>query len=269
MKVAETVAGWMDDADRGDPGRIARWFADDATYQCRRLDIDVRGRASVRAAGEMLLAVAPGRRMRVRSIVADESSGRAAVEYTLTGLVTSDGMPSLGPRGTRFEREVCEVVQVHDGLIWSARYYDDTPADAVPTPPAAHRPAPCDREGAGKLITTFVEAFNAGEVERALGFFTADRRYVMAGQGIRAVSRVEHGQVFAAYLAAVPDRTITVSALSQDGLGRAVLEYDWAGTVARRLSPALPEPGRPVLLQGCDIIHLRDGLICYERTYLD
>jgi len=115
------------------------------------------------------------------------------------------------------------------------------------------------------LLDEWVDSFNSRDLERHLALLTEDfsyrlPRFAVTGQGLD-----EHRKTLDGFIAAVPDRTITLirTIVADD---EAAVIYRYAGTSAG-LIPDLPPAGEWFLLEVCAILRFRDNQISDQIDY--
>ncbi len=117
-------------------------------------------------------------------------------------------------------------------------------------------------------VTRLVGGWNARDGGIVASAFTPDGvRIEFARPGARLEGREAIAGQVAAYCTAVPDCSLDVRGLQDDG-ATAVLEWTFAGTHTGDI-PGLAATGREVSLPGVSIYQIRDGLLAEERVYWD
>ncbi|MFC4534120.1 ester cyclase [Sphaerisporangium dianthi] len=123
-----------------------------------------------------------------------------------------------------------------------------------------------DREVTDELIT----AFNACDLTRAASLYDPRASYVCPG-GL-AEGREEITSYFALYHEAFPDVAVTVH---DKGTCGDMVIFEWTLTSTHTGPLLLPsgvvaEPtGRRVVVRGCDVRTMENGLITSQRVYYD
>jgi steroid delta-isomerase-like uncharacterized protein len=126
-------------------------------------------------------------------------------------------------------------------------------------------------QDAGRVVTSFFDAFNDGDLDRAAGLVTEDFELldVAAGQLFRG--REGCRQWLEAFRRALPDAQTELVNVFADG-ARVATEHIGRGTHAGPLvTPAgtIPVTGRRVELRFAELYELREGKIARLHAYYD
>jgi steroid delta-isomerase-like uncharacterized protein len=122
-----------------------------------------------------------------------------------------------------------------------------------------------------KVAQTLYEAFNAKDVERALGQAGENVEVVNVPLGLTFQGHEGYRQYLQGWIAAFPDSQVTISRTVADETG-AITEFIGRGTHTGPLaSPAGPIPptGRPIEIQFCEALEITEGKITKDRLYFD
>lgn len=117
------------------------------------------------------------------------------------------------------------------------------------------------------FVDAWVEAYNSGDLDRLAGLYAADSEYVVAPRGWRSIGPDEHRKLAKQVLDAQPDRRMTVHRRAATG-DTVMVELSVEGTPAAATAGSELE-GRTSRMDVCTVLVLRDGLIAYERDYVD
>ena len=118
------------------------------------------------------------------------------------------------------------------------------------------------------LVQEWIEAFNARDLDRVNALYAEGCEYVIAARGLRLTGREAQRGLIERFLAAVPDRRMTVRRVTTAG-GIAVVEADYDGTVSEQGLPGMPAPGERYHRELCCVLEIAGGLIQRERDYAD
>ncbi|GII28994.1 ester cyclase [Planotetraspora mira] len=124
--------------------------------------------------------------------------------------------------------------------------------------------------GDQEVTDELIAAFNAHDVGKAASLFSPRATYVCPG-GI-AEGREEIASYLALYLEGFPDITLTPHGKAETG-DLVVLEWTvtstHAGPFLLPTGEIVPPTGRHVVVRGCDLRTMDDGLIASQRVYYD
>jgi steroid delta-isomerase-like uncharacterized protein len=115
------------------------------------------------------------------------------------------------------------------------------------------------------LLAQWVESFNAKDVERFLSLHTDDFDYRLPRFGHAARGLAAHRETVAGFIAAVPDRAITVRQTLFQG-DAAVVIYAYEG-MSSGVMPGLPPAGERVSLEICAVMRFRAGKLAEQVDY--
>ena len=115
------------------------------------------------------------------------------------------------------------------------------------------------------LLAQWVESFNAKDVERFLSLHSDDFDYRLPRFGHAARGVAAHRETVAGFIAAVPDRAITVRQTLFQG-DYAVVIYAYEGTSSGVMT-GLPPAGERVSLEVCAVMRFRAGKLAEQVDY--
>ena len=116
---------------------------------------------------------------------------------------------------------------------------------------------------AQKVVTAYIEALNAADIDRITACVTDDfwnEHVTVSGNSLRG--RAAYAERLKGFLAAYRDMTYTIDRLMIDGDDVALeytMTYNWHGA----------QPPRPVATRGVFLFEMRDGLIAHRTDYRD
>jgi steroid delta-isomerase-like uncharacterized protein len=116
------------------------------------------------------------------------------------------------------------------------------------------------------LVDAWVETFNAQDVDRHLSLLTDDFAYQLPRFNQRTKGIEAHRQTVEGFIAALPDRTVTVQKVIEQGDDAAVV-YTYEGTSAGILPNLLPPKGETFTLEVCAVFQFRAGKIAAHVDY--
>lgn len=108
--------------------------------------------------------------------------------------------------------------------------------------------------------------FNAQDLDSHLGLLTDDFEYRLPRFGQQTKGIEAHRQTLQGFVAALPDRTITVRKVIVDGDDGAIV-YSYEGTSAGILPDLLPPRGEKFVLEVGAVIEFRDGKLASQVDY--
>lgn len=120
-----------------------------------------------------------------------------------------------------------------------------------------------DREGTERLVRTYLDALNAGDIDRIAACVSEDfwnEHVTVSGQSLRG--RDAYRERLAGFLATYRGIAYSVERLVIDGPEVALayrMDFDWHGA----------EPPRPVSTRGLFLFRIEDGLIAHRIDYRD
>ena len=116
-------------------------------------------------------------------------------------------------------------------------------------------------------VEAWVGAFNSADLDRLGAAYAPDSEYVIAPRGWHSRGPDEHRRLAQQVLDAQPDRKMTVHRRAATG-DTVMVELSVEGT------PAAATPDSQLAsvthrMDVCTVLVFRDGLIAYERDYVD
>ncbi len=121
------------------------------------------------------------------------------------------------------------------------------------------------------IARSFYDRWNNRDFDGVAALFAPDGELVEVGAGLRLIGPEGAKELARMWADAFPDGSVTVERTFAAG-DCVCLEMTGRGTHTGTLrSPGgdIPATGRPVELEGCDVIEVRDGKIASMRSYMD
>ncbi len=118
-----------------------------------------------------------------------------------------------------------------------------------------------------EFVRSWVEAFNAQDLDVVNAMYAEDCEYVIAERSIHLRGRGAQRALMERFLAALPDRRMAIGRIISMG-NLVACEIEYHGTVAQAM-PGFPPVGERYRRALCCVFEIEEGHIRYERDYRD
>jgi len=125
-------------------------------------------------------------------------------------------------------------------------------------------------ESPKEIVTAYMDAWNAHDVDKAATYLTADAEYYDVTVGTPQKGReAARDNVIKVFVQAVPDLKWVMNGepiVSADGIA---FQWTFSGTNTGAWDAQTPATGKPLSFEGVSFVRIKDGKISYQGDYYD